>query len=49
MALVKPNIIAEALGITTNALRKRRFRNSTKDNMDYIVTDKGRVMYEKKN
>ena len=45
MALVKPNIIAEALGITTNALRKRRFRNSTKDNMDYIVTDKGRVMY----
>ena len=26
MSLVKPNILAEALGLTTDALRKRRYR-----------------------
>jgi|TARA_B100001059_G_C17770305_1_gene548015 hypothetical protein len=30
MSLVKPNIVAEALGITTDALRKRRSRGTTK-------------------
>ena len=68
MSLVKPNIVAEALGITVDALRKRRSRGTTKssnqkstlrshsassytDNtesepIDYIVTGKGRVMYD---
>ena len=30
MSLVKPNIVAEALGITVDALRKRRSRGTTK-------------------
>jgi len=71
MSLVKPNIVAEALGITTDALRKRRSRGTTKSSklssslslkkersqtsilvpsenepIDYIVTGKGRVMYD---
>ena len=37
MSLVQPNIIAEALGITSNALRKRRVSGNNKDNLDYIV------------
>ena len=46
MSLVKPNILAEALGITTGALRKRRYRGTKSPRIDYIVTDKGRVMYD---
>ena len=51
MSLVKPNILAEALGITTDALRKRRSRvtKSSKlntDAYDYTVTGVGRVMYQ---
>ncbi len=51
MSLVKPNILAEALGITTDALRKRRSRvtKSSKlntDAYDYTVTGSGRVMYQ---
>ena len=51
MSLVKPNILAEALGITTDALRKRRSRvtKSSKlntDAYDYTVTGAGRVMYQ---
>ena len=51
MSLVKPNILAEALGITTDALRKRRHRvtkssNLSTDAYDYIVTGSGRVMYQ---
>ena len=50
MSLVKPNILAEALGLTTDALRKRRYRvtKSAKLNTnayDYTVTGSGRVMY----
>ena len=50
MSLVKPNILAEALGITTDALRKRRHRvtkssNLNTDAFDYTVTGSGRVMY----
>ena len=51
MSLVKPNILAEALGITTDALRKRRHRvtkssNLNTDAFDYTVTGSGRVMYQ---
>ena len=51
MSLVKPNILAEALGITTDALRKRRYRvtkssNLNTDAFDYTVTGSGRVMYQ---
>ena len=51
MSLVKPNILAEALGLTTDALRKRRSRvtKSSKlntDAYDYTVTGAGRVMYQ---
>ena len=51
MSLVKPNILAEALGLTTDALRKRRSRvtKSSKLNTnayDYTVTGSGRVMYQ---
>ena len=50
MSLVKPNILAEALGLSTDALRKRRYRvtKSAKLNTnayDYTVTGSGRVMY----
>ena len=49
MSLVKPNILAEALGLTTDALRKRRYRvtKSVKLNTnayDYTVTGSGRGM-----
>ena len=46
MSLVQPNIIAEALGITSNALRKRRVSGNNKDNLDYIVTSSGRALYK---
>ena len=39
MSLVKPNILAEALGITTDALRKRRHRvtKSSKLSKQYMI------------
>ena len=46
MSLVQPNIIAEALGITSNALRKRRVSGKNTDNFDYIVTESGRALYK---
>ena len=46
MSLVQPNIIAEALGNTSNALRKRRVSGNNKDNLDYIVTSSGRALYK---
>ena len=51
MELVKPNIVAQALGITTNALRKRRIRGTKSSNSDpvdafrYNVSSTGFVSY----
>ena len=51
MKLVKPNIVAQALGITTNALRKRRIRGTKSSNSDpvdafrYNVSSTGFVSY----
>lgn len=44
MSFVKPHQVAKALGITTSALRMRRFRGS--ETIDYIVNNRGRVMYK---
>ena len=44
VSLVKPHQVAKALGITTSGLRMRRFRGS--ETIDYIVNDRGRVMYK---
>ena len=43
VSLIIPHQVAKALGITTSALRMRRFRGS--EDIDYIVNGKGRVMY----
>ncbi len=43
MSFLKPHQVAAALGVTTSALRMRRFRGS--ETIDYIVNNKGRVMY----
>ena len=43
MSFLKPHQVAAALGVTTSALRMRRFRGS--ETIDYIVNSKGRVMY----
>jgi hypothetical protein len=43
VSYLKPHIVAKKLGITTSALRMRRFRGS--EDIDYIVNGKGRVMY----
>ena len=44
VSLIKPHQVAKALGITTSALRMRRFRGS--ETIDYIVNGRGRVMYK---
>lgn len=46
MSYLKPHVVAKKLGITTSALRMRRFRCT--EDIDYIVTNKGRVMYDAK-
>ena len=46
MTLVQPNILAEAVGITSNALAKRRKSGNNIDNFDYIVTSSGRALYK---
>ena len=46
MSFLKPHKVAAALGVTTSALRMRRFRGS--ETIDYIVNNKGRVMYDAK-
>ena len=43
MSYLKPHVVAKKLGITTSALRMRRFRGT--EDIDYIVNGKGRVMY----
>ena len=43
MSFLKPHQVANALGVTTSALRMRRFRGS--ETIDYIINNKGRVMY----
>jgi hypothetical protein len=46
MTLVQPNILAEAVGITSNALAKRRKSGNNIDDFDYIVTSSGRALYK---
>ena len=43
VSYLKPHAVAKKLGITTSALRMRRFRGT--EDIDYIVNGKGRVMY----
>jgi len=43
VSYLKPHAVAKKLGITTSALRMRRLRGT--EEIDYIVTGKGRVMY----
>ena len=52
MQLVKPNELARVLGISTDALKKRRHRMTKSSNSDtpigasnFTVTDTGRVLY----
>ena len=52
MQLVKPNELARVLGISTDALKKRRHRVTKSSNSDtpigasnFTVTDTGRVLY----
>ena len=52
MSLVKPKLVAEALGITTDALKKRRLRGTKSSNSaflndasSYFVSDTGKVSY----
>ena len=52
MSLVKPKLVAEALGITTDALKKRRHRGTKSSNSaflndasSYFVSDTGKVSY----